>query len=305
MKQPEISVIIPTYNGQHKVINCLKSLDLQDLQDFEIIVVIDGSIDDTYREVKRAKFKKLNKGITVRVHTQKNQGRATVRNVGAKLAQGRIVLFLDDDMRLGQSNALSMHLKHHEKFPKSVLVGGQIEDLSKMTTDFQFYKAFLSRTWEQNIEEKYPQPLVEGVNFLTAAHFSISKELFMDVGGFRNGLTDAEDYELAHRLKIHEMPIYFNNKIIGWHDDFITCQKFILRQSNYIEAHKKLKTEFRITHTLLSNNDNQLKRLIYLFFSNSLWHKIVDRSNFLLILPKKTRYKIYDLIITAGIKSNI
>ncbi len=43
----KISVIIPTYNGASKIINCLKSLDQQTYQEFETIVVIDGSTDQT------------------------------------------------------------------------------------------------------------------------------------------------------------------------------------------------------------------------------------------------------------------
>ncbi|MBT4191965.1 MAG: glycosyltransferase family 2 protein, partial [Candidatus Diapherotrites archaeon] len=88
----DASVIIPTYNAEKiikPVINAL--LSQQTKKTFEIIVVDDGSSDETAQEVKKIKSKKL-----VYLH-QKNTGPAKARNAGAKCAKGKIILFIDSD----------------------------------------------------------------------------------------------------------------------------------------------------------------------------------------------------------------
>jgi glycosyltransferase involved in cell wall biosynthesis len=89
-----VSVIIPTYNGKHKVANLLDSLATQTYDNFEIIVSIDGSSDDTfeYLNTRISAFKNLI------VLNEPNGGRAVCRNRGALKAKGELLLFLDDDM---------------------------------------------------------------------------------------------------------------------------------------------------------------------------------------------------------------
>lgn len=298
-----ISVIIPTYNGGQKILNCLKSLDTQTFTDFEVIVVIDGSSDDTKQLIKQTEFSILRKEIPLRVHYQKNSGRASTRNKGASLANGELLLFVDDDIRL-LPNVLEKHLKHYRNIPNSILIGSAVEDKKLIESDFQKFRAHLSNKWLKNINCLYPKPLPKHITFLMAAHFSIPKNIFTKVGGFFEGLIDAEDYEMATRLKKNNYAIYFNSNIIGWHDDFISCASYIKRQKQYVKAHKILKTQFGIENEALSRKRNIFKKSIYSFFSYPIWLFFIDHFNWLLIFPKKVRYFIYDLVITGNIGSS-
>jgi len=88
---PEVSVIIPAYNAARFIGEALQSVLQQTFQDFEIIVVDDGSTDDTARVVA---------GIAdprIRYVYQENKGLAGARNHGLRLAQGTFVAFLDAD----------------------------------------------------------------------------------------------------------------------------------------------------------------------------------------------------------------
>jgi len=295
--KPAISIIIPTYNGAQKVVNALQSLEEQTFKDFEVIVVIDGSTDDTKNILETRNFNLP----FLKVIYQENKGRSGARNRGAKEAQGELLLFLDDDMRLGK-NEIIKHLVLYQKNLSSILMGCAVEEYHKMQTDIQKYKAYLSEKWSRPLGETL-KPLSKNNFFLTAANCSMSKQLFFELGGFDEKLTDAEDYDLGKRAIEQNIDIYFDPSIVGWHDDFITCRSYIHRQQQYQEAHKKLKSLYPERY-----KENQydytpakgIKRLVYRFFSGNFWVDVVDKFNFLLIFPKKLRYKIYDIIITAN-----
>ena len=85
----KVSVIIPTYNEEKDILNCLKSLYKQSVKNLEIIVVDDGSIDQTVELVQKEKVKLLK---------QSHLGTAQARNFGAANAHGEILVFVDADM---------------------------------------------------------------------------------------------------------------------------------------------------------------------------------------------------------------
>ena len=140
-----------------------------------------------------------------------------------------------------------------------------------------------------------------------AANLSVSKVLFDFLGGFDEKLTDAEDYDLGKRALEQDFAIYFDNEIIGFHDDFITCASYIKRQKQYKISHLKLKTLYPDRYAqnqYIQNPAKGLKKLIYWFFSADFWVNMIDEKNifkynFLKILPQKMRYKVYDAVITA------
>ena len=90
----KISVIIPTYNEEKVIANCLKSLMGQTLNDFEIIVVDDGSSDKTKQVLRNFQFPVSN----FQLLEQKHRGPGMARNLGAKQAKGEILVFVDADM---------------------------------------------------------------------------------------------------------------------------------------------------------------------------------------------------------------
>lgn len=89
-----ISVVIPAYNEEQSIKNCLESLKDQEKVNFEIIVVDDGSTEHTYQTVANLVQKIKN----LRVYKLPHKGPGRARNYGAKKAKGDILVFVDSDM---------------------------------------------------------------------------------------------------------------------------------------------------------------------------------------------------------------
>ncbi len=87
---PKLSVIIASYNHQDYIAETLASLEKQTFQDFEIIVVDDGSTDKTVEVVKGCQSR-------AQIFTQENHGVVAARNRGISLARGKYVCFVDSD----------------------------------------------------------------------------------------------------------------------------------------------------------------------------------------------------------------
>lgn len=88
---PKVSIIIPTYNRARFIKEAINSVLSQDFQDYEIIVVDDGSTDNTKEIINSLKNKKI------RYFFQENKGRSRARNRAIKLARGQYLSFLDSD----------------------------------------------------------------------------------------------------------------------------------------------------------------------------------------------------------------
>ncbi|HBH6553357.1 TPA: glycosyltransferase family 2 protein, partial [Enterococcus faecium] len=89
----KISVIVPCYNVEKYIDECINSLINQTLKDIEIILLNDGSTDNTLAILK--KYEKLDSRIKVYEH--KNMGLGPTRNRGIKIANGEFLAFVDSD----------------------------------------------------------------------------------------------------------------------------------------------------------------------------------------------------------------
>ena len=112
-----ISVIIPLYNKEQCILKTLHSILNQSYTDFEIVVVNDGSTDNSYSIVSSINDKRI------RVINQKNSGVSNARNTGIINACGEWLLFLDADDILEESSLLSLH-SLSKKYPSVNVLSG-------------------------------------------------------------------------------------------------------------------------------------------------------------------------------------
>ncbi len=295
----DLSVIVPSYNGAAKLPNILEALQQQTDQDFELVIVVDGSTD--HSEAVLTQYSKNFQYI--KIIYQPNGGRSVSRNRGVEEANGNYLLFFDDDMRPVPS-AIAQHKAHITQHPRAILVGAQIEDWKVLQNDVQHYKGFLSRKWSsQTYQPDRQGRLGRDSIYLTAAHFSIAKAVFEQLGKFDENLTDSEDFDLAVRAVKAGIPIYFRPDIVAWHDDFITCQSYIKRQREYLASHQKLR---KLKPELYKDFPQHLpapltfpKKQVYQFFAKPYWVRTIDGQNWLKYLPKAIRYRVYDWVITG------
>jgi glycosyltransferase involved in cell wall biosynthesis len=182
----KISVIIPVFNEEKDIAECLESLKQQKFDGFEIIVVDDGSTDRTSEVL--SKYQKSNSKI--QILEQNHKGPAASRNFGAKHAKGEVLVFLDADMTFDK-NFLRM-------LTKPVFTGKSRGTWSRDEYVSNWDNAW-ARCWNinQNWMRKRRHP--KKYSKTQKVFRSILKKEFDRVGGFdMEGYTD--DYTLSKKL---------------------------------------------------------------------------------------------------------
>ena len=91
---PKISIIVPIYNTAHYLKKCLNSLLAQEISDLEILLINDGSPDNSQEIIDSYKERYPDK---IKVFVQENQGQAAARNFGIENAKGEYLAFVDSD----------------------------------------------------------------------------------------------------------------------------------------------------------------------------------------------------------------
>ena len=115
---PIISIIVPFYNGEKYLKECIESFINQTFTDFEVILVDDGSVDGSVAVAKEL----MAKDGRIKLISQQNKGVSTARNVAMKEASGEYFMFVDADDRL-RSDALFVLYESLKKSGCDVVTG--------------------------------------------------------------------------------------------------------------------------------------------------------------------------------------
>ncbi|MCX6340257.1 MAG: glycosyltransferase [Candidatus Aureabacteria bacterium] len=226
MDNPAISVIIPTYNRKdilQKVLDAYKDQSLPQEQ-FEIIIIDDGSTDGTKESVAKASQTQPN----IRYFHQPHGGPAKARNLGIEQAKGPIILFTGDDC-IPDKHLLQEHLRLHKK-GEAIAVLGHIDwhpDLE--ITPFMSYINIDTQFSYPRIKEA-PQNVPFG--YFYTSNISIPKKYFELVGTFDTDFTEAvwEDVELGYRIWKSGVRIVYNSQAITYHYHAVDIEDYIQRQ---------------------------------------------------------------------------
>jgi len=195
------SIVVATYNRKDKLKKCLNALANQTYpkEDYEIIIVDDGSTNGTYEFLKEKQKEIKN----LRIFRQNNKGPAAARNLGVKNAKGEIIFFTDDDV-IVPNNWIEEFLKVFEKYPEVVAVGGYIEASEEMIKKniFAKYESYMSRLVYNMPNELY----VGGVETfgVVTCNAAYKKKVIEEVGYFDEMFPVAagEDADLKLRVAL-------------------------------------------------------------------------------------------------------
>jgi peptidoglycan/xylan/chitin deacetylase (PgdA/CDA1 family)/glycosyltransferase involved in cell wall biosynthesis len=189
----ELSVIIPTYNRAERLQACLEALarQTQPFGDFEVIVVVDGSADGTDQMLAG-----LSLPYRLKMVCQANQGQHLARNNGVTQANGRYYLFIDDDV-IAEPQLVAEHLSLHRRQEGVVGIGQITMDIGEA----DWYTQRFADGWHQHYEQ-----LNQGLRQPAwpdgyGGNLSVSRALFMEVGGFAPDIRRSHDIEFAYRLQ--------------------------------------------------------------------------------------------------------
>src|SRR5581483_5725622 len=190
-----ISVVIPTYQRCVSLRRSLEALARQSLppSDYEVIVPIDGSTDGTQEMIERFRA-----AYRLRSVWQPNQGRAAARNAGVRLAEGRLIVFLDDDME-PVPGFLRAHQAAHPPGSRRAVVGPvPIADDRSAPPVVQYRRAGIEAHLNRLAQPGYRL----GFRDVYTGNLSLRRDVLQEVGGLDESfrLYGHEDYELALRL---------------------------------------------------------------------------------------------------------
>lgn len=186
------SVIVPVYNGASVITRCLDALAAQTIPPdrYEIIVVDDGSRDDTAEQVNE--WMARHPGRPIRLLRQENAGPAAARNHGARMAQAPILLFTDADCAPMPDWVETMLAAFED--PEVVGVKGAY------LTD---QRGLVPRFVQAEYEDRYDRMRgLAQIDFIDTYSAGYRREIFLENGGFDPIFTTAsvEDQEFSFRL---------------------------------------------------------------------------------------------------------
>jgi len=210
---PKVSVVIPTYNRSDKVRKGVESVLAQSFTDLEVIVVDDGSSDNTEQALKQA-F-----GDRIRYYFQPNQGVSVARNKGIEEARGEWIAFLDSD-DLWEREKIEWQFNALQQFGS--LCGA-------CYTDVRFFNHSETRTMFQLAQNSYRHESTMGVNtdvlrllvkpggagmVVCLSSLLVRRDVIQQTGGFNPDLLYSQDSEFMFRLAILTGFCYVNCPLV-------------------------------------------------------------------------------------------
>lgn len=264
-----ISVVIPLYNKEKQIAHTLQSVLNQTIQDFEVVIVDDGSTDGSVAEVEKLCDSRI------RLIHQENAGVSAARNRGIEEAKGDLIAFLDaDDEWKPEYLATQYHLS--QKYPDCSVFACNYEfrDMEGKVTPTIIRK--LPFTGEDGILSNYFEVASCSHPPICSISIMVRKSAIQAIGGFPVGIKTGEDLLTWARLAVNGEIAYSRFPLAVFIKDKNLFNED--QQQRFPEFEDVVGTEL---DRLYANNKSkkELKRYI------ALWHKMRAR----IFIDKKCR----------------
>lgn len=205
METPIISVVIPLYNKQNEIRRTVESVLNQTVSDFELIVVDDGSKDNSFQVVNSISDPRI------RLIHKDNGGVSSARNAGIRAAKTEYVAFLDGD-DIWENTFLEEQLKLIADFPDAAMWG----------VNYAFIKGDTCTPCNQGLGDGF-RGYVK--NYFGTSHNDlfcsssvvIRKDVFEKVGSFDERIHSSEDLDMWYRI-ILKYPVVYYDKVLAYYN---------------------------------------------------------------------------------------
>ena len=213
-KNPLVSVIIPTYNEEENISKCLKTLANQTYEPLEVIVVDDGSTDNTKSKIENQKSKLQIKNL--KILEQDHKGPGVARNLGTQNSKGEILVFVDSDMTFEKNfiEKITLPIREHKAigtFSKDEMlkniqnlwavcwnINRQVPKDELITFSDKIF-GFFWNIFTPAIPEIMHHPASAETSPVFRA---ILKNKFLSVGGFTSTGEYTDDWSLSQKLGV-------------------------------------------------------------------------------------------------------
>jgi glycosyltransferase involved in cell wall biosynthesis len=199
-------VIIPTYNRKEFILDAIESVLAQTFQDYELIIIDDGSTDDTVGALQKFSGK-------LNYFWQSNQGVSKARNTGISLARGKYIAFLDSD-DMWHPRKLEYLVKTIEKYRKKdnkiALVCSSVWLIDKNGKSLRSKPiGRISNIAKYNMKDYLIRPRI----FASPSNALFVSELVKQAGCFDDNIQIGEDKDLLVRLRERNRFIYLDKPL--------------------------------------------------------------------------------------------
>ncbi len=228
---PTVSIVIPTFNRSHYLKMAIQSVLNQTYQDFEIVVVDDGSTDDTQKVASSF-------GDKVLYFYQSNQGSPIARNMGLKLAKGKYLALLDSD-DLFLPDRLERGVKALDRMLHIGLVHGEVKVINAQGAIIPEDTAYFQKFYvtERKKGSSYLQILKGNAMFPSTILFR--RECLDRAGFFNPNFQPREDYDWYLRLALQDQVDLLEGPAVAFYRRHKTnlCLKYDLQATSrvYVE----------------------------------------------------------------------
>jgi len=216
----KFTIIIPVYNGENYIIRALESTINQTFKDYDVVVVNDGSIDNTQTLVESFINDNLDINNVKLINTE-NFGRSVARNIGILNSKGDYLCFLDADDFLLPNHLISFD-KAIELYPLCHCFFAN-SDIQRTDTNWNVYDEYLQRFmargnfWKAEgnyivFDHHFTDHLIQG-SLIPMCSTAINKAAILNSGMFNSNFNSAEDFDFWIRLSLREQFIAVNDKL--------------------------------------------------------------------------------------------
>lgn len=222
-----VSIIVPVYNAEKYLVDCVNSLLNQTYKNIEIILINDGSTDNSYQIMRKLK-KENNRIITIK---QKNKGANAARLAGIKKASGDYIMFVDADDWL-ELNAVETLMKIiKQKKVDHVRFNGILEPSKKIKNNYDFQDNKLVRINKEKIYQLFIETKI-----LHNLCFGIYRaSLLKDIDSFKSNISFAEDFWANLDILPQTKSIILLNENLYHYRENISSTTYVLEKDKVLK----------------------------------------------------------------------
>jgi len=213
-----ISVIVPMFNAENTIIQALNGLETQTINEFEVVVVDDGSTDNSSGLL--SKFQNQSK-LQIKLIKQSNAGPAKARNAGVGQSVGNIIIFLDSDC-VPPANWLEEMVRP---------LGGKIVGCN-CGYKVKNKENLIARYIDYEIAKRHENLKGKTVDTIGSYSASFFKDIFVKANGFSTEYTVAsgEDFDLGFNIKKIGYDLFFTDRTFVYHYHPDSLRKYLKQQ---------------------------------------------------------------------------